>query len=564
MADRRISELQEILAAEVRPEADVLALADVSASETRKIKVAELAEAGADSLPDGSVSGSVIENGTITGEKLVDGTITGDKIATDTITAENIAPNSIGASELADDSVDTNALQDGAVTGDKIASDTITADHLAPGSVGESELADNSVDTDAIQDDAVTGSKLDESAFGRGIDKQTDVVGHSESYFPAAPTSFAGVTVDEFGHVSSFDTEIPVTDLPIATDSVNGVSHYPASGGLSVSGTGAVSHINTVAPATHTKITYDANGHVTSGTDLESADLPLATATEPGAVSVPGPTLAVDANGALTHASSGVTPGVYPKVRVDEDGHVVEGLALEASDIPDLSFDQITSGEIGEGVLGECAVNAPNICDYATVLMQEDNPGQGDYLGQLWWTPSTAQLYIYARGSGPQNLWRPVGFGSLQQNNLRWGGAYDAATDTITVLTSIGVSSGLTAGQQFPPPSDGLSGLYFICQNPGNNMTQNNLQGISHDAGDWALCLDATQGWLHVNANAAGGGGGGGAQYLNDLLDVEIGGAASPFSTAPAVSLSGDQLLRYDGGAGLWRNTDIIDGGSID
>ena len=40
--------------------------------------------------------------------------------------------------------------------------------------------------------------------------------------------------------------------------------------------------------------------------------------------------------------------------------------------------------------------------------------------------------------------------------------------------------------------------------------------------------------------------------------------SASPFSTAPAVALSRDQLLRYDGGAGLWRNTDIIDGGSID
>ena len=85
----------------------------------------------------------------------------------------------------------------------------------------------------------------------------------------------------------------------------------------------------------------------------------------------------------MTHASSGVTPGSYPKVTVDEDGHVIAGLQLEASDIPDLSFDQITSGEIGEGVLGECAVNAPNICDYATCLMQEDNPGNGRLPGPV-------------------------------------------------------------------------------------------------------------------------------------------------------------------------------------
>ena len=44
-----------------------------------------------------------------------------------------------------------------------------------------------------------------------------------------------------------------------------------------------------------------------------------------------------------------------------------------------------------------------------------------------------------------------------------------------------------------------------------------------------ALCLDAAQGWIHIDA-AAPGGGGGSAQYLNDLLDVTIGGTGGPFS----------------------------------
>ena len=81
-------------------------------------------------------------------------------------------------------------------------------------------------------------------------------------------------------------------------------------------------------------------------------------------------------------------------------------------------------------------------------------------------------------------------------------------------------------------------------------MTQDNLQGINHTSGDWALCVDAAQGW-YIDANASSGGGVA-VPYLNDLL-VEIGGSASPFSTAPAVALSRDQILRYDGGAGLWR-----------
>ena len=215
-------------------------------------------------------------------------------------------------------------------------------------------------------------------------------------------------------------------------------------------------------------------------------------------------------------------------------------------------------------MLGECAVQATNIYDYATVLLQEDHPGEGDYLGQLWYTPSTAQLRVYVRGSGPANIWRPVGFGSLQANNLRWGGTYDADSDTIVSLTAIGTSEGLTAGQSFPAPTDLLSGIYFICQVAGSSMAQPSLDSINHTAGDWAVCLDQSQGWVHIDANGGGGSSDGGAQYLNDLLDVEIGGAASPFSTAPRVALSADQILRYDGTSGLWRNTDIIDGGSID
>ena len=102
-----------------------------------------------------------------------------------------------------------------------------------------------------------------------------------------------------------------------------------------------------------------------------------------------------------------------------------------------------------------------------------------------------------------------------------------------------------------------LSGGYFICQVGGDAVSQPNLNGISHTPGDWALCLDAAQGWTLSMRPPDVGGGGGGAQYLNDLLDVNINGAGSPFSTAPRMTLSSQQILKYDGGSGQWRNTDI-------
>ena len=120
------------------------------------------------------------------------------------------------------------------------------------------------------------------------------------------------------------------------------------------------------------------------------------------------------------------------------------------------------------------------------------------------------------------------------------------------MLTDIGISEGLEAGSAFPAPSNALSGLYFICQTGGNSISQPNLSGVTFTPGDWALCVNETEGWMHVDAGAAGGGGGGGATYLNDLLDVELTGTAA------------DDLLVYEGSSGLWKNSDVIDGGSID
>ena len=563
MADRKITQLNRLQSADVA-QADVVAVADVSANETRKVTVPDLVEAGARLMPDGSISGDKIENNTINGNKLEMHSVTGGptgEIALDTITADNIAPNAIGSSELADGAVDTNALQDGAVTGDKIAADTITANNIAPDAVGAAELADDAVDTAAIQDGAVTGDKLDPGSFDRGIDITAGKVGITNSI---TPDTQHGITWDEQGLIIGYTTTTPGTDVDIATDTELGVVFVPPAGGLTVTPTGAIGISNTVAAGTGYKITYDEHGLVTASEGIDPDDLPKATDVVFGVVrtsDIPGPIAAFD--GELVHRSS-TTPGTYTKVIVDTYGLVTTGGPLDASDIPDLSYDQITSGEIPAGALGECAVNGPNICDYATCLMQEDNPGPGDFLGQFWFTPSTSQLRVYARGSGPENIWLPVGFGALQANNLRWGGTYDADSDTIVSLTAIGISEGLTAGQSFPAPTDTLSGIYFICQVAGSSMAQPNLDSINHTAGDWAVCLDQAQGWVHIDANGGGGSSDGGAQYLNDLLDVEIGGAASPFSTAPRVALSADQILRYDGTSGLWRNTDIIDGGSID
>ena len=94
-------------------------------------------------------------------------------------------------------------------------------------------------------------------------------------------------------------------------------------------------------------------------------------------------------------------------------------------------------------------------------------------------------------------------------------------------------------------------------------MNQPNLNGITHTSGDWVICLDENQGWTHIDITS-GGGGGGGAKYLNDLIDVDLGGSG-PFAASQSVRmpLANRQLFKYDSEAGQWKNTDLIEGGTF-
>ena len=99
MADFRISQLPELGEGDVALD-DVLPLTDVSASETKKIKVQNLITDGVAAIPDGSISLSKVDltGGTLDGGSLEPGSITGGpggKIADSTIQANNMADASI-------------------------------------------------------------------------------------------------------------------------------------------------------------------------------------------------------------------------------------------------------------------------------------------------------------------------------------------------------------------------------------------------------------------------------------------------------------------------------------
>ena len=72
MADKRITELTLLDAASVQGSVDVLAIADVSAAETKKIKVGDVVAAGlSGGIPDGSIPGIKLQANSLTANQLL-------------------------------------------------------------------------------------------------------------------------------------------------------------------------------------------------------------------------------------------------------------------------------------------------------------------------------------------------------------------------------------------------------------------------------------------------------------------------------------------------------------
>ena len=481
--DLKISELPVLDGADLDA-VDEVALADLSASETRRIDAKKFLENGISRV-------------------IADGTIPGAKLVPDSVTAREIGPNAVTASELGDNAVDTAAIQDGAATDPKVA---------------------YGINGAKLTNDTVAASKIPASSLDRGLDKTSGAIGHTNA---VAAATMSGITFDGQGHISSA-VRLVGTDLPPATSVDLGGVSVPAGSGLTVSGVGVLDHANNVTAGTMSGVTYDEHGHIVAAIPLAPGDIPIATETTVGGVSVPtGSALTVSAAGDIAHEDSPVAPGDYPKVTVNQKGHVTQGLALIRSDIPALDASILTTGTFNPARIADGSIEKEKLANYSTVIIQEADPGNGNYTGQFWYKESDAQLRTW---SG--NSWIPVGFGRLSEENLRFCGTFDAATGNVLQITPFGAAAGLAPGSAIPTATDPLTGVYLVCDNPGT------YSGDTYDEGDWVLCLGQAQGWVRIDTLS----GSGATVQLKDLLDTTI--------TTPA---SGDTLI-FDGGTNKWVN----------
>lgn len=110
-----------------------------------------------------------------------------------------------------------------------------------------------------------------------------------------------------------------------------------------------VKEIMPITPGTFTKITYDSNGRVVSGTKLSIDDIPIDIINKINIVEGKIPSLAsqtsIDSINKILRSkldgNQSTTPGTFTKLTIDSKGLVIRGDKLTVKDLPELNISDI-------------------------------------------------------------------------------------------------------------------------------------------------------------------------------------------------------------------------------
>ena len=373
MADQRITQLTA-LAKEAVAANDVLPVADVSASETKKVTVKDLIDAGLGLVDPGKIDLDKLDQTSVTklgAAALADAAITAAKLAADSsVAVQTTAPSAdnfegrgyfnsssgnlqvfngsdyqqvvLPTAGIGDAQVTTGKLADGAVTTAKVtpldtaayADGSITTAKLADGGTTTAKLADGGITTTKLADGNVTTAKLNDAAV---------------TYSKLQPTSTTDVVLGRSSAGGGTVQEIPVTSAGRALlDDADAAAQRTTLG------------LGDLATSTGTWVNGSSFSGTSSGTNTGDQTITL--------------TGDVTGTGTGTFATS-----------------IATGAVTEAK----LGTNAVTTGKINAA-----AVTADKLADNSGVVVAADVPsGNGAFIGQQWINSNTGFEYTWTGSS---------------------------------------------------------------------------------------------------------------------------------------------------------------------
>jgi hypothetical protein len=440
MADLKISALNSLAGADLVA-ADVVAVVDDSASETKKLTVSDLIANGT----------TLISDNTIPSAKILfsAGAIDTAELAASAVETAKINDSAVTAAKLADNSSVTlvsTLPASGDFTG-QIALDTDDNKiYIWDGSAWDSVKGAGSINvvngSTTGEINIVTSTSGDTVTVSATLDDTT-----AAAQFLAGPTG-AGGTVGYRAIIG--------TDLPTASTTAKGGVIVNGNGLTMSSDTIAIDNTVTAETSENHIVQYDANGLVTGGRAIVAADVPVATSSANGIVK-PGSGLGVTGAGELNHNNS-VTAGTASKVTFDAQGHITGTESLVAADIPDLDADKITTGAFPTARIASDAITADKLANYTVAQISETTP-TADFTSQFFFNPITRDLFLW-----DGNVFQPVG---ISAGEIVLAGTYDASTNLLDSVTAEGSAAGFTNGQSLPAADTGNNRYYVVVTQTG-------------------------------------------------------------------------------------------------
>ena len=530
MADIKISELNSLAGADLVA-ADVVAVVDNSASETKKLTVSDLIANGTTLISDATIPSAKIlfSAGAIDTAELAASAVETAKINDSAVTAAKLADNSsvtlVSALPASGDFTGQIALD---TDDDKI--------YVWDGSAWDSVKGAGSINvvngSTTGEINIVASTSGDTVTISATLDDTT-----AAAQFLGGPTGAAG-TVGYRALVGS--------DLPTPTTSTKGGVIVNGEGLRMDSDTIEIDNDVTANSSTYQAVQFDSKGLITAGRDITAADLPEATSGAIGGVK-PGSGLSMGSAGAINHSNS-VTGATNTKITFDAQGHVTAGTNLAASDVPDLDTAKITTGTFPTARIADDAITAAKLGDRSTATIAETTPDGGAFIGQCHLNSITGDYFLW-----DGNVWQPIG---ISVGEIVLAGTYDANTNLVATVTSEGTAVGYEVGSALPAASDANKGYYVIVSeagtgtspaptvalNPPDFLLSTGTAYTEIDVSDTVTAQQAE----NVAFTAAGNIASTNVQAAIEELDTEKAASASPTFTG-TVALGEDAVITFEG-----------------
>ena len=488
MADLRISELATLAGANLAA-GDFLAVADVSASESRKITVTDFVGNAVTLIADATIPNAKI--------LFSSATIPGSALQANSVTSTQIAEDGVTSLELADNS-SCRVVATLPATGQYIGQLALTTSadiaYIWDGSEWVEFKSAGSINTVVGGSAGIVNISVSQTGDTVTINTTLDDTS-AAAQFLAGPSGTAGTV--SYRVITS-------ADLPTATTADKGAVVVNGNG-LAMSGD-EIQIDNTVAPNTaeYHLTRYDANGLVTSGRQISAADLPAAATGTLGAV-YPGSGLDVDAGGQLNH-SNAATPGTYTKVIVDAQGHVTTGATLSDTDIPDIDATKVNSGVFSADRYANNSIVGAKLANSSTVRFGGADSTAGvvsfptaEFTGQYFFDSINGDLYLW-----DGNAWQAI---TITAGEIVYAGTFDASagsgTGEIASLTTAGQAIGLTVGDPLPVAS-ATNNRYYLVVSVGGTITSGNAPNVALAAPDMILSNGASWEEIDVSTSVTG------------------------------------------------------------